>query len=54
MNFSAISVELKIGTPMVDSILPEEHRGAELQESDGIARAVIVDLKIYPGMPILK
>ena len=39
---------------MADSILPEKHMGAELQESDGIARALIVDLKIYSGIPMPK
>ena len=53
MNFSAIVIELKVETPIGDYIdCLRSTGGAEPQETGGIARALIVDLKIYPGIPM--
>ena len=53
MNVSAFSVELKVGTPVgVSYTLSVVTGGAEPQEGGGIARAWIVDPKIYRDIPM--
>ena len=52
LNVSAVSVELKVGTPIRDYRLSVVTGGAEPQEGGGIARTWIEDLKVYPGIPM--
>ena len=50
VNVSAFSVELTMAMPIGDTYtLPVVTGGAEPQEDDGIARALIKDAKIHPG-----
>ena len=45
-------VELKVGTPAGNYWLPVVTLAAEPQEGGGIARAWIIDPKVYPDIPL--